>query len=329
MIDIKRVIYKYGLLALFVLMVVFFWIASPAFGTTQNVFVILQSVSVTAIVALGVTVSMAVDGFDMAAGSIVSLSVMVSTATQIYLGLGAFPAILFALLSGVLVGVFTGALIVFAKIPDMLAALGSMFAIQGLSLIITAGKSVSKGNGYNGAPAKGDFDDAFLWIGSGTVFTVPFSVILMILVGVIVAIFLERTRTGRLMRAIGSNREAARLAGTHVGAYRILAYALSGLLAALGGIVLAARVGRGDVNVGSSYLLEAISAALIGFAVFGANRPNAFGTVVGALFVGVLVNGLTMFNVPYYTQDFVKGTLLVIALVVSFSKIFNTQQRDR
>ena len=92
--------------------------------------------------------------------------------------------------------------------------------------------------------------------------------------------------------------------------------------------MLVARVGRGDINVGGSYLLETVAAALIGFAVLGANRPNAFGTVIGALFIGVLVNGLTMFNLPYYTQDFIKGVLLVVALVFSFSTLFNTQGRE-
>jgi len=101
---------------------------------------------------------------------------------------------------------------------------------------------------------------------------------------------------------------------------------LSGLLASVGGILLTARLGRGDVGVGGDYLLETVSAALIGFAVLGANKPNGFGTVVGAIFVGIVLNGLTMKNVPYYTQDFIKGALLVGALVLSFSAIFRRKE---
>lgn len=321
--DLRHLIYRYGLIALFVLIVVFFVMAQPAFGTLENAFVILQSVSVTALVALGVTISMTVGGFDLAIGSTVSFSVMVSAAAQIYFGWNGGVGIILGLASGVLVGVFSGVLIVYAKIPDMLATLGSMFVFSGLALIITAGQSISRGNGYNGGNAKGDFSKAFLWLGSGTIASIPFSVILAIVATIVVILFLSRTRTGRIMQAIGINPEAARLAGANIGHYRIAAYALSGFLSALGGVVLVARVGRGDVNVGSSYLLEAVAAALIGYAVLGANKPNAFGTAFGALFIGVVVNGLTMFNVPYYAQDFIKGAVLVVALVASFSKIFN------
>ncbi|KFI82869.1 ABC transporter permease [Bifidobacterium psychraerophilum] len=328
MADIRTVIYKYGLLALFALIIVFFFTALPAFGTLQNLYVILQSVAVTAIVALGVTVSMTVGGFDLAVGSTVSLSVMVVAAAQIYHGLGIVWAVVLGLAAGLLVGFTSGALIVYARIPDMLATLGSMFVYSGLSLILTAGKSVSTGNGYNGQAAKGNWDPKLLWIGTGTVFSIPFSIILAVVATIVVVLFLGRTRTGRILEAVGNNPRAARLAGVRTGRYRILAYMISGLLSALGGIVLVARVGRGDINVGSSYLLEAVAATLIGYAVLGANRPNPLGTAVGALFVGVVVNGLTMFNVPYFTQDFIKGALLVVALIVSFSKIFNTRQQE-
>ncbi|MDP8957999.1 MAG: ABC transporter permease, partial [Actinomycetota bacterium] len=138
--------------------------------------------------------------------------------------------------------------------------------------------------------------------------------------------FLNHTRWGRVLYAIGGNREAARLAGVPVERYRILAYVISGVLASVGGILLAARLGRGDVGAGAPFLLEAVAAALIGFAVLGANRPNALGSVVGALFVGVMINGLTMKNAPYYTQDFVKGGLLVLALLLSFTV---QRRRDR
>jgi monosaccharide ABC transporter membrane protein, CUT2 family (TC 3.A.1.2.-) len=320
---LRDIVYKYGLLALFVVLVVFFALTRPAFSTTANVLIILQAVAVNAIVALGVTVSMVAGGFDLAAGSIVSFSVMVTGATIIYLGLGGVAGVLLGLASGLLVGLISGVLIVYAKVPDMLATLGSMFVFQGLALIITAGKSISTSTGYGDAPPRGTFSSAFLWIGRGKVAGIPFSVILMLVIAVVTVVFLGRTRTGRILQAVGGNPEAARLAGVRVGRYRILAYAISGFLASVGGVVLVSRLGRGDVGIGGSYLLESVAAALIGFAVLGANRPNAFGTVIGALFIGVVVNGLTMYNVPYYMQDFIKGTLLVIALVISFSSIFN------
>jgi ribose/xylose/arabinose/galactoside ABC-type transport system permease subunit len=125
-------------------------------------------------------------------------------------------------------------------------------------------------------------------------------------------------RWGRIFYAVGGNETAAYLAGAAVKRYRILAYVISATLAALGGIFVAARVGRGDVFAGSSLLLDSVAAALIGFAVLNQRRANVVGTAVGAVFVGIVLNGLTMLNVPYYTQDFVKGLVLVGALALTF-----------
>jgi simple sugar transport system permease protein len=153
---------------------------------------------------------------------------------------------------------------------------------------------------------------------------VPVIIMLVLAVGMVV--FLNRSRWGRILYAIGGNREAARLAGIRVNRYRVAAYVISGMFASLGGVLLAARLGRGDVGAGAPLLLEAVAAALIGFAVLGANKPNAVGTAIGAVFVGVMINGLTMKNAPYYIQDFVKGALLVAALVLSFSVVFRKER---
>ena len=121
------------------------------------------------------------------------------------------------------------------------------------------------------------------------------------------------------MYAIGSNERAAGLAGVAVDSYKVIAYVISGDLASIGGMLMSARLGRGDIASGNNLLLDSVAAALIGYAVLGAARPNAFGTAIGALFVGILLQGLTMMNAPYYTQDFVKGAVLVLALMFTFS----------
>jgi simple sugar transport system permease protein len=324
---VRDAVFRYGLLILLVALIVLFALTQPAFFTVFNGLSILLSVAVVAIVALGVTVSMSVDGFDLSVGSTVSLTVMVTASSLVYWGLGPVVSLLLGLATGTLVGLINGLLIVVARVPDMLATLGTMFVFAGGSLLITAGQSVADGSGYQGAAPGGAFTAAFTWVGQGDVLGVPVPVIVLVVVTVAVIVFLGRTRTGRLLRAVGGNREAARLAGARVGRLRVLAYVVSGFLAGLGGVLLTARTGRGDVNVGAPYLLQAVSAALIGFAVLGANRPNAFGTVVGAIFVGVVLNGLTMANAPYYAQDFVQGLLLVGALVVSFSAVFNRRAR--
>lgn len=319
---LRDVVYRYGLLVLLAALIVGFAATEPAFGTWRNALVILQSVAIVSIVALGVTISLAVGGFDLSIGSTVGFSVMVSACALVYWDLGTVPAVLLGLASGAVIGLVNGLLVVKARVPDLLATLGTMFVFQGLALVLTSGQSVAAGVSVNGEPAPGRFTEGFLWLGRGRVAGVPVPVLVMVLVAVAVTVFLSRTRSGRLLTAIGGNPEAARLAGVRVGRFRVLAYVLSGTLAALGGVLLAARLGRGDVGAGSPYLLEAVAAALIGYAVLGANRPNGVGTVVGAVFVGVVINGLTMKNAPYYTQDLIKGALLVGALVLSFSAVF-------
>lgn len=324
----RAVVYRYGLLALLVVLIVVFAATEPAFGTWRNVLVILQAVAITAIVALGVTVSLTIGGFDLSIGSIMSFVVMLTSAIQVYFDLGPAWAILGGLAAGVGIGLLNGLLVVVARIPDLLATLGTMFVFAGLSLVLTSGQSVAAGATFNGQPAPGRISEAFLWVGRGQLFGVPVPVWIMVVLGVIVAVLLTRTRLGRMFAAVGGNAEAARLAGIRVGRVRVLAYVLSGALASVGGILLAARLGRGDVDAGAPFLLETVAAALIGFAVLGANRPNAFGTLVGALFVGVLLNGLTMKNVPYYSQDLIKGAILVGALVLSFSALFRRKDQS-
>ncbi len=319
---VRDLIYRYGLLVLLVVLIVFFAATQPSFGTVRNALIILQGVAITAIVALGVTISLSVNGFDLSVGSTISFVVMLTAAAQVYWNLGPWIAVLLGLAAGIGIGLINGFLIVVARVPDLLATLATMFVFAGLALVISSGQSVSSGSTINGQPAPGTIAPEFLWLGRGTVLGIPITVIIMVVLGVVVTLLLARTRTGRLFGAIGGNPEAARLAGVHVGRNKVFAYALSGLLASVGAILLAARLGRGDVGVGGGYLLETVAAALIGFAVLGANKANGFGTVVGAIFVGVVLNGLTMMNLPYYTQDLIKGLLLLGALILSFSGLF-------
>lgn len=315
-------VYRSGLLVLLAALIVYFAVSLPSFGTPRNAVIILQSVAITAIIALGVTISLTVGGFDLSVGSTVSFVVMLTTASQVYFEAPPVVAVLLGLVAGAGIGLINGLLVVVARVPDLLATLGTMFVFAGLALVITAGQSVSSGATFDGQPAPGRITEGFAWLGRGDVLGLPVPVVVMLVLGVAVTVMLSRSRLGRLLAAVGGNADAARLAGVRVGRLRITAYVLSGTLASVGGVLLAARLGRGDVGVGGAYLLETVAAALIGFAVLGANRPNGFGTLVGAVFVGVLLNGLTMLNVPYYTQDLIKGAILVGALVMSFSALF-------
>lgn len=309
--------------AVFILLaalIMIFTTAQPAFINLSNLMSILQAVSVVAILGAGVTVTLAVGGFDLSIGAVAASSVMAASYAMIVWQLNGFETVLLVLAFGAVVGLVNALLIVRLKVPDLLATLAMMFLLSGLQLIPTAGRSISAGLILpDGTKASGAYDPLFLLIGRYSLFaTVPVSVILMALVALLLFVLTERTRVGRLLFATGGNEVATRLAGASTVRLKTLAYVISGTLASLGGIVIAARVGRGDVSSGGSLLMDAVAAALIGYAVLGLRRPNVLGTIAGAVFVGVLLNGLTMLNAPYYTQDFVKGAVLVGALALTY-----------
>jgi simple sugar transport system permease protein len=302
------------------LMLVGFTLAQPAFINIGNLMSILQAVSVVAILGAGVTVTLAVGGFDLSIGAVAASSVMAASYAMIVWHLDALATVPLVFAFGALIGLVNAYLIVRLRVPDLLATLAMMFLLSGLQLIPTAGRSISAGLVLpDGSKATGAYDPAFLLIGRYSIFGIlPISVVLMAVVAIVLFVLTERTRIGRLLFATGGNEVATRLAGASTTRLKTLAYVLSGTLAALGGIVIAARVGRGDVSSGGSLLMDAVAAALIGFAVLNLRRPNVLGTIAGAVFVGVLLNGLTMLNAPYYTQDFVKGAVLVGALALTY-----------
>ena len=318
--NIKDLVIKYGLLVILVVMILVFCELVPAFGSARNMFSILQAVSVTALLALGVTVTLAIGGFDLSIGSTAAMALMSSSYVMVIWNEGTALAIGSCLFLGLLIGFLNGVLIVKGRIPDLLATLGMMFLLLGLQLIPTGGRSIAKGMTLSdGSAAQGTFTETFLALGRYRVFDlIPLPVIIMVIAAIILWVFMERSRFGRVLYAIGGNEKATRLAGAPVERYKIAAYMISGVFASIGGMLLAGRVGRGDVSSGSSLLLDSVAAALIGYAVLGAKKPNVLGTAVGALFVGTLLNGLTMLNAPYYAQDFVKGLVLVFALLFTF-----------
>lgn len=315
---------RYGFLILMGGLVIYFSFAANGFASPRSAVFVLQSVALTGILALGVTCTLVVGGFDLSIGAVATSALMLSAYSMVILEHPTIVAVLLCLGMGALVGLVNGLLIVKFRVPDLLATLGMMFLLIGLQRIPTQGNSIATGMSLpDGSVAEGAFSQAFLWIGRNRFDfflerLVPVPVVIFIVIAVAIWVFLGRTRHGRLMYAIGSNERAAGLVGTPVAAYKIVAYMISGVMASVGGILLAARLGRGDIASGNNLLLDSVAAALIGFAVLGAARPNAFGTAFGALFVGILLQGMTMMNAPYYTQDFVKGAVLVVALVFTF-----------
>jgi len=310
----RECVFRYAAVGAIVVLVLVFGIVNPNFLTPYNFVDILRSISVSALLALGVTFSLVVDGFDVSVGSIASLALIVAAGLMVYFRQELLVAVLVPLAVGIVVGLVNAFLIVRLRLPDLLATLAMLFVVNGVHLTITAGRSVYPGN----ADAKGIVVPSFTYLGQGSVLGFPVAALVLIVVVILAHLFLNRTTTGRFMYLVGGNEDAARHLGLPVGRLRTLAYAISGLLAALGGVILTARIGAGQVSAAAPLLLEAVAAAYVGYAIFGQKKPSVIGTLLGALLIGILLNGLTMMHVPYFAQDIIKGGVFVVALAFAF-----------
>nr|WP_244995329.1 MULTISPECIES: ABC transporter permease [Serratia] len=297
-----------------VALIALFGIASDNFLDPNNIINILRSIAIVTVIAIGVSISLSVGGFDLSVGSTASLANALVVSLFVWYGFGTTGAIVLTLLICTLVGLFNAFLIVVLKIPDMLATLASLFVIQGVAMTYSYGGSITQNMLLpNGDMAEGLIPEVFSSLGQ-----VPVIVLIMLAVTVVVQLFLSLTKHGRRMYAIGGNPEAARLSGIRTVRYRVAAYVISALLASLGGILLASRIGSSQVNAGGGYLMDAVAAAYIGFSLAGSGKPNALGTLVGAVILGVLQNGLVMLSVPYYAMDIIKGLVLALALAITY-----------
>jgi len=315
--DLFDFMYKYGTLILIVLLIIFFSIMNANFLQTSNLVNILRSISIVTIIGVGITISLTVDGFDLSVGSVASLSSAVVISMFVWYQQPALIAISAGVIAALFVGALNAFMIVKVKIPDLLMTLATMFIIQGVALSYTRGATISQNMIMSdGTYAEGTISPFFAKLGQ-----LPWIIIIMLVVVVIVHIFLTYTKHGRYMYVIGGNQEAARLSGIPVSKYKVMAYLLSATFAGIGGMVLASRVMTAEINAGGPYLMDSVAAAFIGFAVLGAGKPNAFGTFIGAVLIGILANGLVMMSVPYYAMDIVKGTVLALALALTYYKI--------
>lgn len=307
-------LYKWGMLLTVVVLIALFGLASDNFLDPNNIINILRSIAIVTVIAIGVSISLSVGGFDLSVGSTASLANALVVSLFVWYGFGTTGAIVLTLLICLLVGLFNAFLIVVLKIPDMLATLASLFVIQGVAMTYSYGGSITE----NMVLPSGDMAEGVIPAVFSSLGQVPVIVLIMLAVTIVVQLFLSLTKHGRRMYAIGGNPEAARLSGIRTVRYRVIAYVISSLLAALGGILLASRIGSSQVNAGGGYLMDAVAAAYIGFSLAGSGKPNALGTLVGAVILGVLQNGLVMLSVPYYAMDIIKGLVLALALAITY-----------
>jgi simple sugar transport system permease protein len=309
---------KWGVLLAIAILLIVFSVTMPYFRTVSNMITIIRAVCIVTIVAVGMTFALTVNGIDLSVGSAATMSNTVCMTFFIWFSMGTtisgtLLAIFLTLLISLVIATINGFLIVKLKIFDMLATLATMFMFEGVAMTYAGGGSINERMVRpDGTAATGAVPALLRTMGRE-----PWIIIIMLVLVFLAFLFLTYTKHGRYMYAVGSNIEAARLSGINVQKYRVMAYMFSAILASIGGILVGARVGNAQINSGAPYLMGAVAAAHIGISVAGIGRPNAFGTLAGALLIGLLENGLIMASVPYYTVNIFKGLILAVALALN------------
>jgi ribose/xylose/arabinose/galactoside ABC-type transport system permease subunit len=278
-------------------------LCGPVFASQVNLLNLVRQVSVIGIVALGEMLVILTGGIDLGVGSIVGFSGVIAAALQRG-NAGLVPTLLISLGVGSLTGVIVGLLVTKGNIPSFVATLGVLAGLQGATLVFT-----------NAQPITGLKED-FRFIGTGYVGDIPVPIVIYVVAIALCAVLLGRTSLGRSIYAIGGNDNAARLSGIRVDLVRTIVFVISGLGAALGALILTARLNSGQPQSGQGYELDAIASVVIGGTSLSGGRGTVFGTVAGALLIGVLSNGLVLMNVSPYYQPIIKGAIIVGAVLL-------------
>lgn len=310
--NLKSFLAQYAIVLVLIALVVFFSLRAPQFLKSTNIFNILRQVAINGIIAVGMTMVLLTGGIDLSVGSIVGLS-CVLTANLLLANIPPVVAVLITLAVGILVGLINGFFINMFNIPPLITTLAMQTAIRGVAYIITGGLPVF------------GFDQAITVIGKGYLGPIPIPVVIMALVFIVGIIFLEKTRYGRYIYGVGGNEEASRLSGVNVKNIKYMVYAICGMLAALAGIVLLARVNSGQPKAGEKYEMDAITSAVLGGVSIAGGEGKLGFVVIGVLLMGVLSNGMIQLNVQEYVQWVVQGGTLVLA--VGFDRFLRTRKK--
>jgi ribose/xylose/arabinose/galactoside ABC-type transport system permease subunit len=296
---------QYGTLFALVAIIVVFSIASPgAFGSMSNLINITQQMTLLAIVAIGATVVMAVGEFDLSTAAIVSFG-GIFVVYLFKLGVPAPLACLLVLTVAAIFGAVSGYIVSRFQVLSFIATLAAGTIIGGITFWIS-----------DGATLLGDIPAGFRDIARGRALGLPTLTWWLIVIAFAVWVLLDKLEIGRRLYAIGGNREAARLAGVPIVSNTMTAFVVSGLLAALVGILLTARIGSANPTGGGGYLLSAYAAVFLGMTAFREGEANLPGTVVGAAIIAVIGNGLTILGVSTFLQDIITGTIILAAVLV-------------
>ncbi|MEV0906251.1 ABC transporter permease/substrate-binding protein [Streptomyces hokutonensis] len=301
--GIRRLLLDNGALTALIVLVIAMSALSGDFLTTDNLLNVGVQAAVTAILAFGVTFVIVSAGIDLSVGSVAALSATVLAWSATQHGVPVVLAVVLAIATGIAAGLVNGFLIAYGKLPPFIATLAMLSVARGLSLVISQGSPIA-------------FPDSVSHLGDTLGGWLPVPVLVMIVMGLIAAFILGRTYIGRSMYAIGGNEEAARLSGLRVSKQKLAIYALSGVFAAAAGIVLASRLSSAQPQAADGYELDAIAAVVIGGASLAGGTGKASGTLIGALILAVLRNGLNLLSVSAFWQQVVIGVVIALAVLL-------------
>ena len=283
-------------------------IVTNTFLTVDNILVVLRQVSINAILAFAMTLVLIVGGIDLAVGSVVAATGVFTVMLITNFGLPVPVCIALALLMGIGFGFINGFIVSRTTIPPFIVTLATQTSIRGLSYMLADGKSISSTS------------DTFNSIGNSYVGPIPIPIIIMIVIMAFCSILLNRTRFGRRMYAVGGNRDAAKYTGINVKGVTQTVYIISGLLSGIAGVVLASRLYSGQPTAGNAYEADAIAAAVLGGTSFTGGIGAVGGTIIGAIVIGILNNGLNLMQVTFYWQFVIKGIVIIIAVYLDTVK---------
>ncbi|ARI75636.1 ABC transporter permease subunit [Halobacillus mangrovi] len=296
---------KLGPLIGLILIMAILGVMSDNFFTLDNLLNLLRQISINALIAFGMTFVILTGGIDLSVGSILAFGSAL-TAGMLASGMDPMLAVLIGLLAGLAMGAFNGLIITKGKVAPFIATLATMTIFRGATLVYTDGR-----------PVTGLSDSfAFEMIGRGYVFGIPFPGILMIIVFFILFFILRKTVFGRQVYAVGGNEEASILSGIKADRVKVWVYSLTGMLSVLAGIILTSRLNSAQPTAGTMYELDAIAAVVLGGTSLAGGRGRIVGTLIGALIIGVLDNGLNLLNVSSFYQQIVKGGVILLAVLL-------------
>lgn len=301
--NFKEILDKYKSLIGLIILCVVITIVSPAFMTLSNITNIFTQVSTNAIIAIGMTFVILTGGIDLSVGSTVAISG--ALAASILKSTNNIPlAILVAAITGIVIGLINGILISKGKLQAFIVTLATMTIFRGATLVFTNGTPISK------------LSETFVKIGNGKIGFIPIPVIITIVILIISIYLLTQTRFGRYLYALGGNEDSAKLSGINTNKIKTLVYMISGFASSIAGIIIASRIGSASPNAGTSFELDAIAAVVIGGTSLSGGEGKITGTIIGALIIGVLNNGLNLMNVSPFYQSIVKGLVILIAVLL-------------